>query len=239
MGAPIVVNTVKVQGTVTSNVGSGTIPVSGTVTAVNTNTTANYVQGTVTTTNTNTTALFVQGTTVATIANNAPAYIAGTATVTNANTGALFVQGTTTATIPNTAPAYIAGTAVVSNAAAGALFIQGTTNITNVAANAIYAQGTLLVENLSGQTLTQGAVSPTTSATQILAIVSSSPWRRAVTIVNKGTAICYIGASNVTTTTGVPLAQNASITLTEAANAAIYGRVANGTGTVVYLAESD
>jgi hypothetical protein len=91
----------------------------------------------------------------------------------------------------------------------------------------------------SGATLAQGSVAPTTTATSILAANSSAPFRRAVTITNSGTATCYVGTSGVTASTGTPLVPGASITLTEAANAAILGIMASGTGSLVYLAESD
>jgi len=93
--------------------------------------------------------------------------------------------------------------------------------------------------NRSGSTVGQGSASPTTSATLIVAAVSSSPYRRAVTITNTGTVNVLIGGSGVTSTTGVLLVPGAAVTITEGANAALYGIVASGTGTVAYFSESD
>jgi len=93
--------------------------------------------------------------------------------------------------------------------------------------------------NRSGSTVGQGTASPTTSATQIVAAVSASPFRRAVTVTNTGTINVYVGGSGVTSGSGILLLPNAAVTITEGANAAIYGITASGTGTVAYFSESD
>jgi len=147
MGAPIVVNTVKVQGTVTS-VPSGTaVPIVGTVSQNATwnvnaiqsgnwnvggtvnqggtwTVTANVGSGTWPVSATQAGNWFVGGTVVATSPATAALYVQGTTTATNSSTGALFVQGTTTATIPASAPGFVSGT--VTMASSGAGFVQGT-----------------------------------------------------------------------------------------------------------------
>lgn len=146
MGAPIVVNTVKVQGTVTSNpagtaaiigtvsqnatwnvnaIQSGNWNVGGTVNQGGSWTvTANVGSGTWPVTAIQSGNWNVGGTVVATSPATAALYVQGTTTATNASTGALFVQGTTTATIPAAAPGYVAGTVTMASTSAG--FVQGT-----------------------------------------------------------------------------------------------------------------
>jgi len=100
------------------------------------------------------------------------------------------------------------------------------------------ANGLRIVQR-SGTTIGQGSAAPNASAVQIAAVVSASPWRRSVTISNTGAVNVFIGGSGVTTTTGILLVPGASVTLTEAANAAVYGIAASGTGAVTYMTESD
>jgi hypothetical protein len=107
------------------------------------------------------------------------------------------------------------------------------TNKANVDANG------LRIVQRSGTTLGQGSAAPTATATLIAAAVSSSPFRRSVTICNTGSFNVYVGGSGVTATTGILLVPYATVTLTEAANAAVYGITASGTGAVTYMAESD
>ncbi|NCZ53783.1 MAG: hypothetical protein EBY81_07805 [Verrucomicrobia bacterium] len=97
----------------------------------------------------------------------------------------------------------------------------------------------LRVVDRKGTTIGQGPAAPAVTATQIVAIVSASPWRRSVTISNTGTVSVSIGASGVTAATGILLVPQASVTITDAANAAIYGITASGTGAVTYMTESD
>jgi len=97
----------------------------------------------------------------------------------------------------------------------------------------------LRVVDRKGTTIGQGSAAPAVTATQIVAIVSASPWRRSVTISNTGTVSVSIGASGVTAATGILLVPQASVTITDAANAAIYGITASGTGAVTYMTESD
>jgi hypothetical protein len=146
MGAPIVVNTVKVQGTVTSTP-SGTAAIIGTVSQNATwnvnaiqsgnwnvggtvnqggswTVTANVGSGTWPVTAIQSGNWFVGGTVTATNANTGALFVQGTTTATNLAAGALYVQGTTTATIPASAPGYVAGTVTMGSASAG--FVQGT-----------------------------------------------------------------------------------------------------------------
>jgi hypothetical protein len=88
----------------------------------------------------------------------------------------------------------------------------------------------------SGATIGQGSAAPTTSATQI---VASATTRRCVTITNTGTVQVNIGSASVTSSTGIPLAVGASVSITEAANAALYGITGSGTGAVTYMTELD
>ena len=96
-----------------------------------------------------------------------------------------------------------------------------------------------VVGNRSGTTLGQGFAVITTTATLIAAAVSSSPFRRSITICNVFTVDIRIGGSGVASNTGILLVPGAAVTLTEAANAAVYGITASGTGIVNYLTESD
>ena len=96
-----------------------------------------------------------------------------------------------------------------------------------------------VVGNRSGTTLGQGFAVCTTTATLIAAAVSSSPFRRSITICNVFTVDVRIGGSGVASNTGILLVPGAAVTLTEAANAAVYGITASGTGIVNYLTESD
>ena len=96
-----------------------------------------------------------------------------------------------------------------------------------------------VVGNRSGTTLGQGFAVITTTATLIAAAVSSSPFRRSITICNIGTVDIRIGGSGVSVVAGITLAPGAAVTLTEAANAAVYGIVVSGTAAVTYMTESD
>jgi hypothetical protein len=163
MGAPIVVNTVKVQGTVTSNAGSGTTAVVGTVSQSGT-WNVNAIQsgtwnvgGTVSSSisNGSANAVFVQGTATVVNTDLIPLYVHGTAhaiqsggwnvggTVSAQQYSTWFVGGTITSTNTAGTPLYVTGTTTVTNGSAGAIFTQGTTTITNAAAGAIYTQGTV------------------------------------------------------------------------------------------------
>ena len=148
MGAPIVVNTVKVQGTVTSNP-AGTAAIIGTVSQnatwnVNATQSGNWnVGGTVNQGGSWTvTANVGSGTWPVTAIQSGNWFVGGTVTATNSSAGALFVQGTTTATIPAAEPAYISGT-ITSNVGSG------TRLVNNTATSALYVQGTT-VANVTG-----------------------------------------------------------------------------------------
>lgn len=109
-------------------------------------------------------------------------------------------------------------------------------DVSRLAALATGANVIGYVGHRSGTTVNQGSASPTTTATQI---VATNTTRRCVTIVNTGSVTINIGSSAVTTSTGIPLAAGDSISISEAANAAIYGITASGTGTVSYMTELD
>jgi hypothetical protein len=218
MGAPIVVNTVKVQGTVTSNAGSGTLAVSAAAAA------PVYIIGTATATNASTGALFVQGTTTVTVPATGAAYVQGTVTASNVAAGALFVQGTVT--VPNTAPAYIAGTTTVTNAAAGAIYAQGTVSISGTANT---------VER--GTTISQGSVFLGTAMGTVL---TSSATRRTILIQNLGTDYVWLGGSTaIVVNTGARLAPGQAITIDKSPVSAIYAVASSGSQTVCYFTESD
>ena len=124
----------------------------------------------------------------------------------------------------------------------GAVTQSGTWNIGSITTLPSIPAGTNaigVVGNRSGTTLGQGFALPSTTATLIAAAVSSSPFRRSITICNVWSVDVRIGGSGVTSGSGILLVPGAAVTLTEAANAAVYGITASGTGIVNYLTESD
>lgn len=155
MGAPIVVNTVKVQGSVTAIPGSA-LPVYGTVSqggttwyVVSPDTNPTFVSGTVYANlyvGSDTAPVYTTGTVIASIPDTAPAYVAGTVStigtvvadagsgtraVSSSMTNALWVQGTV---IPS-------GTVTVNNQISQALYVQGTTTMSST--NAGFVQGSV------------------------------------------------------------------------------------------------
>lgn len=114
----------------------------------------------------------------------------------------------------------------------GAVTQSGTWNVGISAGSAVIGK---LMSN-SGTTIGTGSSSPSTTATQIVASAST---RRSVTITNTGSITVNIGGSSVTTSTGIPLSAGSSVTISDAANSAIYGIVSSGTGTLAYMTESD
>lgn len=218
MGAPIVVNTVKVQGTVTSNAGSGTLAISAAAAA------PVYVIGTATATNAATGALFVQGTTTVTVPATGAAYVQGTVTAVNTATTAHYVQGTVT--IPNIAPAFVSGTTTVTNAAAGAIYAQGTVSIAGTAST---------VER--GTAIGQGSA---TIGTAMGTVLTSSATRRTILIQNLGTDYVWLGGSTaIVVNTGARLAPGQAITIDKSPISAIYAVASSGSQTVCYFTESD
>jgi hypothetical protein len=81
---------------------------------------------------------------------------------------------------------------------------------------------------------TTAQASPGTSATSIVAARTGSPGtgRIAAIIINMSTTPVYIGASGVTTSTGSYLAGVIGATIVIPTQAAIYGIVSSGTGSV-------
>lgn len=155
MGAPIVVNTVKVQGSVTAIPGSA-LPVYGTVSqggttwyVVSPDTNPTFVSGTVYANlyvGSDTAPVYTTGTVIASIPDTSPAYVAGTVStigtvvadagsgtraVSSSITNPLWVQGTV---IPS-------GTVAVSNQISQALYVQGTTTMSST--NAGFVQGSV------------------------------------------------------------------------------------------------
>lgn len=141
MGAPIVVNTVKVQGTVNA---AGTTSIAGTV--------SQAIGETWQVISPDTAPTFVSGTVYANL-------YAGMDTV------PFYTTGTVQATIPDTAPAYVAGTVtsqvsgtvIANNTLSSALYVQGTTTVANSGANALFIQGT------TTSTVTAGTVTMTST----------------------------------------------------------------------------
>lgn len=82
--------------------------------------------------------------------------------------------------------------------------------------------------------LSNGNQSVTTSATNI---TGTNATRRSVTLKNLGGAVCYLGATGVTTTTGVPLEVGESISIDT--TAAVFGITAAGTADVRYIQTFD
>ena len=66
-------------------------------------------------------------------------------------------------------------------------------------------------------------------------LVAARASRIAVTLVNRSATTAYIGASGVTTSTGVKLNENETLTLDTVA--AIYGATCSGTATIHYVEE--
>lgn len=106
---------------------------------------------------------------------------------------------------------------------------------TTIVASPVYATG-----GSGGGSLPTGAATVTTSqasittgaAQSIVAARTGAPGtgRVAATLYNSGTATVYVGASGVTTSTGLPLLAGGALTLNT--TAAIYGTAASGTQTI-------
>ena len=79
----------------------------------------------------------------------------------------------------------------------------------------------------------QSAVTVTTTATALPATAVEG--RISLAIYNNGAATIYLGASDVTTTTGYPLAAGAEISLDVGMNVIVYARIAAGTANVRVL----
>lgn len=94
--------------------------------------------------------------------------------------------------------------------------------------------GQQYVFDVGGASIASGQVSVGTSATQI---VAARAMRKEVVIVNTSTTIVYLGASGVTTGTGLYLAGVAGQLIKLRTAAAVYGIVATGTETVSFMEE--
>ena len=265
MGAPIVVNTVKVQGTVAS---SGTTAVLGTV-SQNATWNVNAIQsgawnigGTVNQGGSWTvTANAGSGTWPVTAIQSGNWFVGGTVTATNGAAGALFVQGTTT----------------VTNAAAGAVFVQGSvtalpgTSATSLGKveDAAFTSGdvgvmSLAVRNDSGTALTntnldyspisvdstgkvqviergstigQGSV---TIGTAMGTVLTTSSTRRTILIQNLGTDYVWLGGSTaIVVNTGARLAPGQTIVIDKSPISAIYSVASSGSQVLSFFTESD
>ena len=99
-----------------------------------------------------------------------------------------------------------------------------------------FTQRVIVEKDYGGGTIATGQVSVATTAGGTL-ICAARATRRSITIVNLGTTDVYIGASGLTTSTGLLLlgAKGAAITLETAAE--IYGIVGSGTQSVSYIEE--
>ena len=104
----------------------------------------------------------------------------------------------------------------------------------NAGASAVVAPaasgGSVTVSGAAAIATAQAA--PTTTATLIVAARTGAAGtgRVAATVFNSGSTTIFLGASGVTTSTGLPLLPGASLTLNT--TAAIYGITSSGTGAV-------
>lgn len=90
------------------------------------------------------------------------------------------------------------------------------------------------VDEQGSTAIAAGQVSCTTAATSIAAARDT---RKAIVLVNRSTTAVFIGPSGVTTSTGLQLNQNDSITIRTTAQ--VFGIVSLGTATVHYIEEYD
>lgn len=212
MGAPIVVNTVKVQGTVTTNPGSGTTAVVGTVSQSGT-WDVNAIQsgtwnvgGTVSSsiTNGSANAVFVQGTTTATNVAASPLYIHGTAHA--IQSGGWNVGGTVSAQQYSTW--FVGGTVNAINSALTSLYVQGTTNITNSASGAIYTQGTVTIPN-TAPAFVSGTTTVTNAAAGAIYVQGTASIAGTASTVERGATIAQ-GSATIGTAMGTVLTSSAT-----------------------------
>lgn len=92
------------------------------------------------------------------------------------------------------------------------------------------------VDEQGATAIASGQAAPTTSSGST-AIASARETRKRIVLVNHGIVDVYIGATGVTTSTGLKLAVGASVTLYT--TAAVYGVTASGTGAIHYIEEYD
>lgn len=92
------------------------------------------------------------------------------------------------------------------------------------------------VDEQGATAIATGQSAPTTSSGST-AIASVRETRKRIVLVNHGTVDVFIGASGVTTSTGLKLAVGAALTVYT--TAAVYGVTASGTGAVHYIEEYD
>ena len=95
-------------------------------------------------------------------------------------------------------------------------------------------QGPVTVTPAQASSIATGQVSVGATAGGTL-IVAARTGRRSVVIVQEGTTLVRLGASGVTTTTGVPLPGTAYAAFTIDGGAAVYGITASGSATVSFV----
>lgn len=254
MGAPIVVNTVKVQGTVAS---SGTTAILGTV-SQNATWNVNAAQsgtwnvgGTVNQGGTWTVIANVGSGTWPVSATQSGTWNINTITTLPAISGTVSVSSLPA--ISGTVAATQSGTWNIENITTLPGIVgtvtsdvgSGTRSITNVANNALYVQGTVTTSGgggggggvTPGSTIIQGSGSVTTIAGTILASASN---RRNVKIYNLGTSDMWIGGSTaVATNSGGRISPNESFSINDSANSLIVGISSSGTVLYSYFVEAD
>lgn len=93
-----------------------------------------------------------------------------------------------------------------------------------------YNDGLIWLGLLIQRSIKSSAVTVATTATKI----PSSPLsrRKTLLIINSSTSIIYIGASDVTASSGFPIYQRSSIMLNIEDNIDVYGIVASGTAAI-------
>ena len=101
---------------------------------------------------------------------------------------------------------------------------------------AVNAAGEVFVVQRSGATLANGAGTVTTSTAQVLA---ASTTRRSVLITNLGTATIWVGASGVAANSGARLKPDESLVIDKAATAAIHAVATSGSSPIAFLTEAD
>lgn len=101
-----------------------------------------------------------------------------------------------------------------------------------------YAGAAVFIVDESGVPITTGgsiATGQATVGTSATEIVAARAGRKSVTIVNESTTVVRLGASDVTTSTGLYLAGTAGASITIVGGAAVYGIVGSSTEAVSYV----
>lgn len=96
------------------------------------------------------------------------------------------------------------------------------------------AAGMAVVER--GATIGHGSSSVTTTAAQV---VASSDTRRTVALQNLGSDYVWLGATGITTGSGLRLAPGQTAVIDRSPNAAVFAVASSGTQSVAFFTESD